>query len=156
MRTGVSVYRTVASRESTPGATKVQALDDRGGILEFIVVSLDILRSTYNTERMKLIVTLVLYALSASAQTHTNSRTMLEMTFPEFEAAAAKTDVMLLPIGAIEEHGPHLPLASDALGATAQLSDVQRYLRTRGAEAILGPPSNIGTTNEAGDWTRDG
>jgi hypothetical protein len=30
--------------------------------------------------------------------------TMLDMTFPEFEAAAAKTDIALLPIGAVGLH----------------------------------------------------
>jgi creatinine amidohydrolase len=82
--------------------------------------------------------------------------TMLDMTFPEFEAAAAKTDIALLPIGAIEEHGPNLPLATDSLVAVAQVVDVQRYLRDAGIEAMIGPPLNIGITNEAGDWTRDG
>jgi creatinine amidohydrolase/Fe(II)-dependent formamide hydrolase-like protein len=81
---------------------------------------------------------------------------MLDMTFPEFEAAVARTDVVLLPIGSVEEHGPHLPLASDSIHATAFLVDVQRSLRDRGIETIVGPPLNIGITNEASDWSRDG
>jgi creatinine amidohydrolase len=83
-------------------------------------------------------------------------RTMLDMTFPEFEAAVKKTDIVLLPIGAIEEHSSHLPLGTDAMNATAQLFQVQDYLRKAGFDAILGPPLNIGITNEGGDWTRDG
>jgi len=82
--------------------------------------------------------------------------TMLDMTFPEFEAAAKKTDIVLLPIGAIEEHSSHLPLGTDAMNSTAQLFQVQAYLRTAGFETILGPPLNIGITNEADDWARDG
>lgn len=82
--------------------------------------------------------------------------TMLDMTFPEFGTAAAKTDIALLPIGAIEEHGPNLPLATDSVLAVAQLVDVQLYLRNAGIETLMGPPLNIGITNEAGDWTRDG
>jgi creatinine amidohydrolase len=85
-----------------------------------------------------------------------NYPTMLDMTFPEFGAAVTKTDVALLPIGAIEEHGPNLPLATDSVLAVAQLVDVQHYLRNAGIEALVGPPLNIGITNEAGDWTRDG
>lgn len=46
--------------------------------------------------------------------------TMLDMTFPEFEATAANTDIALVPIGPIEEHGPNLPLATDSLLAVAQ------------------------------------
>jgi len=82
--------------------------------------------------------------------------TMLDMTFPEFEAAAKRTDIVLLPIGAIEEHSSHLPLGTDAMNATAQLFCVQNYLRAAGVETILGPPLNIGITNEASDWARDG
>lgn len=82
--------------------------------------------------------------------------TMLDMTFPEFEAAAKKTDIVLLPIGAIEEHSSHLPLGTDAMNATAQMFQVQEYLRKAGFDTILGPPLNIGITNERGDWTRDG
>ncbi len=81
---------------------------------------------------------------------------MLDMTYPEFEAAVAKTDIALIPIGAIEEHGSHLPLATDSIGATAQLSYVQHFLHEAGVETVIGPPLNIGITNESGQWTRDG
>jgi len=93
---------------------------------------------------------------AASQQRAVTPQAMLDMTLPEFEAAAAKTDAALLPIGSIEEHGPHLPLASDSILAVAQLIDVQRYLHDGGIETIVGPTLNIGITNEAGDWTRDG
>src|SRR5882672_12233857 len=74
--------------------------------------------------------------------------TMLDMTFPEFETAIAKTDAMLLPVGAIEAHGPHLPLNTDASGAVAQLSDVREKLRLEGYETITGtagtaPPPSV-------------
>jgi len=82
--------------------------------------------------------------------------TMLDMTFPEFEAAVRKTDIVLLPTGAIEEHNAHLPLATDAINATAQVVQVQQYLRNSGFETIVGPPLNIGITNEAADWVRNG
>jgi creatinine amidohydrolase len=92
----------------------------------------------------------------ASAARNVRYPTMLDMTFPEFEAAAKKTDIVLLPIGAIEEHSSHLPLGTDAMNATAQVFSVQQYLRTAGVDTIVGPPLNIGITNEAGDWARDG
>jgi creatinine amidohydrolase len=84
------------------------------------------------------------------------ARTMLEMTFPEFEAAVAKADTCLLPVGAIEAHGPHLPLGADALGAVDLLGDVQTYLNDRGVRSVIGPCLNIGITNEAADDRRDG
>jgi hypothetical protein len=86
-----------------------------------------------------------------SAPNRTPVRTMLEMTFPEFEAAIAKTDISLVPVGAIEAHGPHLPLGADAVGAVDQLGDVQAYLRDAGFPSIVGPALNIGITNEGDD-----
>ena len=109
-----------------------------------------------------LILTCALFILSfpttmMRGQTSQNVRypTMLDMTFPEFEAAVKKTDIVLLPIGAIEERG-YLPLGTDAMNAVAQLFQVQDYLRKDGVDTILGPSLNIGITNEADDWSRDG
>ena len=51
----------------------------------------------------------------ASSARNVRYPTMLDMTFPEFEAAAKKTDIVLFPIGAIEEHSSHLPLGTDAM-----------------------------------------
>jgi creatinine amidohydrolase len=49
-----------------------------------------------------------------------------ELTWPEAGDAAAALDAVLIPVGAIEQHGPHLPLAVDtriceavALGVSA-------------------------------------
>jgi creatinine amidohydrolase len=91
-----------------------------------------------------------------SSGTRVRYPTMLDMTFPEFEAAAKQTDVVLVPIGAFEEHSSHLPLGTDAMNATAQMFQVQEYLRKAGVDTILFPSLNIGITNEADDWTRDG
>ena len=82
--------------------------------------------------------------------------TMLDMTFPEFAAKVARTDIMLLPVGSIEEHGAHLPLATDTVESVAQLSEVARSLRRAGFETVIGPPLNIGITSESGDMKRDG
>lgn len=77
------------------------------------------------------VVSLIALAGAAPAQhpALTADRTMLEMTFPEFEEAVAASDVALVPIGTIEEHGPHLPLGSDAIGAVGQLASVRDYLQ---------------------------
>jgi mycofactocin system creatininase family protein len=37
-----------------------------------------------------------------------------ELTWPEAEKRLAEVDLALLPVGAIEQHGPHLPLDTDA------------------------------------------
>jgi creatinine amidohydrolase len=60
-----------------------------------------------------------------------------EFTWPEIRDAVAQQRVVVLPVGTVEQHGPHLPLVTDVLTAT-ELS--------RGAvssipdEAILMPP----------------
>ncbi len=38
-----------------------------------------------------------------------------ETSWPEFEAFAKKTNYAILPVGAIEQHGPHLPMGTDVI-----------------------------------------
>jgi len=80
---------------------------------------------------------------------------MGEMTSPQFRDAARVADLVLIPVGAIEAHGPHLPLASDAICALAQLRAVQAQLARDGVEALIGPALNIGLTADH-DGVRDG
>lgn len=40
---------------------------------------------------------------------------MAEMTWPEFRAAVRERRVAVMPVGVIEQHGPHLPLDTDIL-----------------------------------------
>jgi creatinine amidohydrolase/Fe(II)-dependent formamide hydrolase-like protein len=42
---------------------------------------------------------------------------LAELTWPEAENRFKQTDVALLPVGSIEQHGPHLPLDTDAFDA---------------------------------------
>ncbi|MBU0742364.1 creatininase family protein [bacterium] len=42
---------------------------------------------------------------------------LAELTWPEAEQRFHETDIVLLPVGAIEQHGPHLPLDVDAFDA---------------------------------------
>ena len=48
---------------------------------------------------------------------------MEELTWQEF-AQRVKTDVILLPVGSTEQHGPHLPLGTDSMqiGAFSKLA----------------------------------
>jgi creatinine amidohydrolase/Fe(II)-dependent formamide hydrolase-like protein len=54
-----------------------------------------------------------------------------ELTWPEAEKRIKQVDVALLPVGSIEQHGPHLPLDTDAFDAD--------YLARRVAEACKDP-----------------
>ena len=40
-----------------------------------------------------------------------------DLTMPEFEAARDQLQTVIIPVGSIEEHGPHLPLGTDAFHA---------------------------------------
>lgn len=56
---------------------------------------------------------------------------LAEMTWPEVQARFKEVDVALLPVGSTEQHGPHLPLDTDAFDA--------KYLAQRVAEACTDP-----------------
>lgn len=62
-----------------------------------------------------------------------------EMTMPEFEAGLVKTRTVLIPFGSTEEHGAHLPLATDTLQAT----EVGRALAAR-RPIFIAPPVPYG------------
>jgi len=42
---------------------------------------------------------------------------LAELTWPRAKQRLAETDLALLPVGAVEQHGPHLPLDTDAFDA---------------------------------------
>src|SRR5512140_2553851 len=52
--------------------------------------------------------------------------TMVDMTYPEIEAAAKRHAILLWPMGVIEEHGPQLPLGTDIYDAYAMMKQVAR------------------------------
>ena len=45
-------------------------------------------------------------------------KTLFEMTWEEVGEALKKTDIVIVPVGSTEQHGPHLPLGSDSLQGT--------------------------------------
>jgi creatinine amidohydrolase len=59
-----------------------------------------------------------------------------EFTWPEIREAVAQNRVPVLPVGTIEQHGPHLPLVTDVLTAT-EMS--RRAVAAMPNEAILMP-----------------
>jgi creatinine amidohydrolase/Fe(II)-dependent formamide hydrolase-like protein len=69
-----------------------------------------------------------------------------ELTMPEFEAGLERTRTVLIPFGATEEHGPHLPLATDTLQAAA----VGRRLAER-RPLFIAPPVPYGVCRSTAD-----
>lgn len=59
-----------------------------------------------------------------------------EFTWPEIRTAVAANRVAVLPVGTIEQHGPHLPLVTDVLCAT---ETARRAVERIPGEAILLP-----------------
>ena len=62
-----------------------------------------------------------------------------DMTMPEFVSGLEKTRTVLVPFGATEEHGPHLPLSTDTLHAV----EVGRKLAER-RDIFIAPPVPYG------------
>jgi creatinine amidohydrolase len=67
--------------------------------------------------------------------------------------ARRKNVVVLLPLGAIEQHGPHLPLAVDWLGADALAQHVAPHLERAGYRCVLAPSLPYGASPLAADWS---
>src|SRR5262245_61082492 len=71
------------------------------------------------------------------------------------EAARLARDartVVLFPLGAVEQHGPHLPLLVDWLGAEALAFRIAPHLRRAGWRPVLAPSLPYGASPLAADW----
>ncbi len=66
-------------------------------------------------------------------------RLLEEMSWPEIEAGLKETRTIILPVGATEEHGPHLPVFTD----TIQALEVAREAALR-KNVFLAPPLYYG------------
>lgn len=65
---------------------------------------------------------------------------LAELTFEEVQALDPPRTVAILPVGAIEAHGPHLPLDTDVVIALAMARRGAAILAERGRAAVLLPP----------------
>jgi creatinine amidohydrolase len=62
------------------------------------------------------------------------------MTWEEARDAAGPGSVAILPVGAIEAHGPHLPLETDVIIAQAMARTGAARLAARGLRVLVLPP----------------
>ena len=62
-----------------------------------------------------------------------------EMTWPEIEEASRSDTMVLVPMGSMEQHGPHLPLDTDSEIASRVVQKVVERLSRR-REALIFPP----------------
>ncbi len=84
------------------------------------------------------------------------SGTMADMTWQEIENAAAKHALVLLPLGVIEEHGPHIACGADIYSAYLQCRLVQKELGEKNVLSAIAPPFywgiNTSTRNFPGSF----
>jgi mycofactocin precursor peptide peptidase len=72
-------------------------------------------------------------------------RYLADMTWPEVAAAVAGgATTVILPLGATEQHGPHLPLGTDTVRALALAERVTAHL----PDALIAPPLPVGCSDE--------
>jgi creatinine amidohydrolase len=70
-----------------------------------------------------------------------------DLTSPELHALAARDPVVVLPLAAIEQHGPHLPLSTD-LDIGLGLLDAAAEHVGESVSVLVLPPLAIGTSME--------
>jgi creatinine amidohydrolase len=72
---------------------------------------------------------------------------LAKLTWPEARTALHARAVCLLPLGATEPHGPHLPLDSDVTIALAMARAAAARLERDGLECVVLPALPFGLTN---------
>lgn len=71
------------------------------------------------------------------------------MTWEEARDAGGAGSVAVLPVGAIEAHGPHLPLETDVIIALAMARSGAARLAARGTSVVVLPPLTYTTASFA-------
>ena len=66
--------------------------------------------------------------------------TLAAMTWEDARDAAGPGSAAILPVGAIEAHGPHLPLDTDVIIAHAMARSGAAWLAARGLRVVVLPP----------------
>ena len=67
-------------------------------------------------------------------------RDLADMTWEEVRDLDRARTIAILPVGAVEAHGPHLPLATDVVIARAMARAGAERIEARGLGALLLPP----------------
>ncbi|OGQ81384.1 MAG: hypothetical protein A3F90_13000 [Deltaproteobacteria bacterium RIFCSPLOWO2_12_FULL_60_19] len=76
-----------------------------------------------------------------------------KLRFPEVESLARSgRSLVILPVGAVEEHGPHLPLGLDTFAAEAYAEAAAPHLEDSGYSVVLAPAVSYGVARQASDF----
>ena len=77
---------------------------------------------------------------------------LVEMTWEEVRDAARSDSMAILPVGAVEAHGPHLPIGTDTVIAEAMARACAETLSADGNTAFVLPPIWYTAAEFAGDF----
>ncbi|RNC29921.1 MAG: Creatinine amidohydrolase [Candidatus Dichloromethanomonas elyunquensis] len=77
---------------------------------------------------------------------------MMDMTFKEIEQAATGGGTVLLPISAIEEYGPHLPVAANTYLTNRICLKLREKLWEQKKNCVIGPPLFWGRNYSTGSF----
>ena len=78
---------------------------------------------------------------------------LAECTWPKAQQLARdERALVILPLGAVEQHGPHLPLLVDWLGAEELARRIAPHLTRAGYRVVLAPSLPYGASPLAERW----
>ena len=76
--------------------------------------------------------------------------TLVDLSWPEVKAAAEADALVIVPVGVVEEHGPHMSLGADVYQTVLGCRMLKRKLEERQIQAVIAPPMYWGIL-QAGD-----
>ena len=79
-------------------------------------------------------------------------KSLYEMTWEEVQELLEQTDLALVPVGSTEQHGPHLPLGSDAIQAQDLARRVAAKLAEQGVIVGVAPVIPFGIADHHMDF----
>jgi creatinine amidohydrolase len=80
------------------------------------------------------------------------SRKLGELSWTDAQAARDRGALVLLPVGSTEAHGPHLPLATDAILSDELARRAAAALEARGHDVLVAPTLTYAITDYASEF----
>ena len=80
-------------------------------------------------------------------------RRLGELTFRDADALKAERPIVLVPVGSTEAHGPHLPLATDAILSEELAARAAAALDAAGYATVIAPTLSYAITHYASEFT---